>query len=32
VDEIIERHVVRGEVVERLVIPEDKLTGIAPGA
>lgn len=32
VDEIIERHVVQGEVVERLVIPEDKLTGIAPGA
>lgn len=32
VDEIIERHVAKGEIVERLVIPEDKLTGIAPGA
>ncbi len=27
VDEIIERHMVRGEVVERLVIPDEKLTG-----
>lgn len=30
VDEIIERHVVRGEVVERLVIPDAELTGIEP--
>ena len=30
VDEIIERHIRRGEVVDRLVIPDDKLTGIAP--
>ena len=27
VDEIIDRHIVAGEVVERLVIPDDKLTG-----
>ena len=27
VDEIIERHIVGGEVVERLVIPADQLTG-----
>lgn len=32
VDEIIERHIVKGEVVERLVIPDDQLTGIAPKA
>jgi (2Fe-2S) ferredoxin len=30
VDEIVERHLVRGETVERLVIPDDKLTGKAP--
>jgi len=30
VDEIVERHLVRGEVVERLVIPDDELTGKAP--
>jgi (2Fe-2S) ferredoxin len=28
-DEIIERHVIGGEVVERLVIPDDQLTGKA---
>lgn len=27
VEEILERHVVGGEVVERLVIPDDQLTG-----
>ena len=27
VDEIIERHLENGEVVERLVIPEERLTG-----
>lgn len=32
VDEIIERHIVKGEVVERLVIPDERLTGIAPKA
>ena len=31
-DEIIERHVERGEIVERLVIPDEHLTGRAPGA
>jgi len=29
VDEIIDSHIVRGEVVERLVIADDKLTGRA---
>ena len=28
VDEIVDRHLVRGEIVERLVIPDDELTGI----
>jgi (2Fe-2S) ferredoxin len=32
VDEIVERHLIRGEVVERLVIPDDELTGRDPGA
>ncbi len=32
VDEIIERHIGRGEVVERLVIPAGELTGLEPGA
>ena len=32
VDEIIERHIVKGEIVERLVIPDEQLTGIAPKA
>jgi len=27
IDEIIEKHIVGGEVVERLVIPDDQLTG-----
>ena len=30
VDEIIERHVIGGEVVERLRIPPEELTGIGP--
>ena len=30
VEEILDRHVVGGEVVERLVIPDDVLTGVAP--
>lgn len=30
VEEIIDRHLIGGEVVERLVIPDDKLTGKAP--
>jgi (2Fe-2S) ferredoxin len=30
VDEIVARHLVRGEVVERLVIPDRELTGKAP--
>jgi (2Fe-2S) ferredoxin len=30
VDEIIERHMVRGEIVERLVIPDGELTGRDP--
>ena len=30
VDEIIEKHIVGGEPVERLVIPQEKLTGIDP--
>jgi len=30
VDEIIESHVVGGKALERLVIPDDKLTGRAP--
>ncbi|MHC4263956.1 MAG: (2Fe-2S) ferredoxin domain-containing protein [Planctomycetota bacterium] len=29
VDEIVERHMIGGEPVERLRIPEDRLTGIA---
>jgi len=32
VDEIVERHLVRGEPVERLVIPADKLTGRDPSS
>jgi (2Fe-2S) ferredoxin len=32
VDEIIERHVLGGEPVERLVIPDERLTGIEPPA
>ena len=32
VDEIIERHVIGGEVVERLLIPPEQLTGIGPEA
>ena len=32
VDEIIEEHVVHGRPVERLVIPDDQLTGRAPEA
>ena len=31
VDEIIERHVIGGEPVERLVIPDSRLTGREPG-
>jgi (2Fe-2S) ferredoxin len=31
VDEIIERHIEGGEVVQRLVIPDDELTGREPG-
>ena len=31
VDEIIEKHIEGGEVVERLVIPEDQLTGLDHG-
>ena len=30
VDEIVERHLVNGEPVERLVIPDHQLTGIEP--
>ncbi|HEX6882172.1 MAG TPA: (2Fe-2S) ferredoxin domain-containing protein [Planctomycetota bacterium] len=30
VDEIVERHLVRGEPVARLVIPDDQLTGKEP--
>ena len=30
-DEIIERHIVGGEPVQRLVIPDDELTGIDAG-
>ena len=30
VEEIVERHLVGGEPVERLVIPEEKLTGKGP--
>ncbi len=30
VDEIVERHLVGGEPVERLVIPDDELTGRRP--
>lgn len=30
VDELVERHLVRGETVERLVLPEDELTGREP--
>ena len=30
VDEIVERHLVRGETVERLVIPDTELTGKEP--
>ena len=30
VDEIIEEHIVNGRVVERLRIPDDRLTGIDP--
>lgn len=30
VDEIIDEHLVGGRVVERLVIPDEELTGIAP--
>ena len=32
VDEIVERHLIQGEPVERLVIPDDKLTGKEPPA
>ena len=32
VDEIVERHLIGGEVVERLVIPDDQLTGREPPA
>lgn len=32
VDEIVERHLVNGEIVERLVIPDEKLSGRAPAA
>jgi (2Fe-2S) ferredoxin len=32
VDEIVERHLVRGETVQRLVIPDDQLTGKDPGS
>ena len=32
VDEIVERHLVRGEPVERLRIPDDQLTGKEPPA
>lgn len=31
VDEIIDRHIAKGEVVQRLVIPDHELTGRAPG-
>ncbi len=30
VEEIIERHIIGGEVVERLLIPDEELTGIDP--
>ena len=29
-DEIIDRHIIGGEAVERLVIPDEELTGIDP--
>ena len=29
VDEIIQRHIIGGEIVERLVIPDEELTGRA---
>lgn len=32
VDEIVARHIVAGEAVARLVIPDERLTGIDPGA
>ena len=32
VEEIIERHIIGGEVVERLLIPDDELTGIDPAS
>ena len=32
VDEIIEEHLVHGRVVERLVIPDEELTGLDPEA
>ena len=32
VDEIIERHIIAGEPVERLVLRDDELTGIDPAA
>lgn len=31
VDEIIDEHIVHGRPVERLVIPDEELTGIEPG-
>ncbi len=30
VPEIIEKHLIRGEIVQRLLIPDDKLTGLDP--
>ena len=32
VDELVEEHLVAGRVVERLVIPDDQLTGLDPQA
>ncbi len=32
VEEIIEGHIIGGEVVERLLIPDDELTGIDPAS